>query len=56
MSATQVFMCGSPLSTLYKAVRSRSCASFHLGFVIMTCLSSLMWTIYGFVSGWAHCC
>ena len=40
-------MCASPLSTIVKAVVQRSCASFHLGLIIMNCLSSTMWTIYG---------
>ncbi|KAK9795848.1 hypothetical protein WJX73_003864 [Symbiochloris irregularis] len=46
-SATQVVMCASPLTTLYKAVQQRSCASFHLGLIIMSTLSSAMWTVYG---------
>ena len=50
VSATQILLFASPLSTLYKAVVSRNSASFHLGLSIMSVISSAMWCIYGIVS------
>ena len=47
VSATQVVMCASPLSTIVKALAQKSSASFHFGLIVMNCLSSTMWTIYG---------
>lgn len=47
VSATQILLFASPLSTLYKAVVSRNSASFHLGLSIMSVISSAMWCIYG---------
>ena len=47
VAVTQVLLYAAPLSTLYKALKARSSASFHLGMAILGFLSSAMWTIYG---------
>ncbi|KAL3158518.1 hypothetical protein ABBQ38_010746 [Trebouxia sp. C0009 RCD-2024] len=47
VAVTQVLLYAAPLSTLYKAIKARSSASFHLGMAILGFLSSAMWTIYG---------
>ena len=50
VSVTQVLLFAAPLSTLYKAIKARSSASFHLGMGVLGFLSSAMWTVYGAVS------
>ena len=55
VAVTQVLLYAAPLSTLYKAVKARSSASFHLGLGILGFLSSAMWTIYGGVCLLACC-
>lgn len=47
VSVTQVLLFAAPLTTLWKAVKARSCASMHLGMGILGFLGSAMWTIYG---------
>ena len=55
VSVTQVLLFAAPLSTLYKAIRARSSASFHLGMGVLGFLSSAMWTVYGGVSPVLFC-
>ena len=50
VSVTQVLLFAAPLSTLYKAIKAQSSASFHLGMGVLGFLSSAMWTVYGAVS------
>ena len=50
VSVTQVLLMSSPMSTIYKAVKERTSASFHLGLCAMGLVTSTMWTVYSMVS------
>ena len=43
---TQVLLMSSPLSTIYKAVKEGTSASFHLPLIAMGLVTSTMWTVY----------
>lgn len=49
VSVTQVLLMASPLSTMYKAVKERSSASFHPLLCIMGLISSTLWAVYALV-------
>ena len=54
VSVTQVLLMSSPMSTIYKAIKERTSASFHLGLCAMGLVTSTMWTVYSMVSLSTH--